>query len=102
MSIRPSVPSLVRFALLAAVVAVSLPGCKQGLGDVCQVDDDCEDGLVCNPRTETCVDETSGNFVDAGPDAAPAPDAAPQADAGAPDGAPPDGGALDGGALDGG
>jgi hypothetical protein len=36
---------------LAAVVVVlsplALAGCKQGVGDRCQVESDCDDGLIC-------------------------------------------------------
>jgi hypothetical protein len=33
------------FALLAPLVLAA--GCKQGLGDRCQVQSDCDDGLLC-------------------------------------------------------
>jgi hypothetical protein len=43
--------------LVAALVLVSplaFSGCKQGVGDRCQVDDDCDDGLRCTiPLGET-------------------------------------------------
>jgi hypothetical protein len=32
------------FALL-----LTAPGCKQGVGDRCNVDADCDDGLICDP-----------------------------------------------------
>ena len=44
---------MIRFALraslvLCAVLAVGpLSGCKQGVGDRCQVNSDCEDDLIC-------------------------------------------------------
>ena len=34
-------------ALFLVVLTVAVPGCKQGLGDPCQVSSDCEDGDVC-------------------------------------------------------
>ena len=30
-------------------------GCKQGEGERCQVDDDCDSGLVCNKAKNTCA-----------------------------------------------
>jgi hypothetical protein len=47
--------------LLFVVLAA---GCKQGLGDRCQVMSDCESPLVCNSATNTCQ-ETSGGGIDA-------------------------------------
>ena len=31
----------------AALLALALAGCKQGVGDRCQVDSDCQDNLLC-------------------------------------------------------
>jgi hypothetical protein len=64
------------FGLLCAafVAALALAGCKQGEGDVCQVNADCKSGLICNAGTMQCQPA-------AGPDAAPAPDAGPTPDA---------------------
>jgi hypothetical protein len=55
---------------------VTLAACKQGQGDRCQVDDDCESGLVCNKAKNTCQSDEGGN-IDAGiiDAAADAPDA---------------------------
>ena len=33
--------------LAAGVLALTLAGCKQGVGDRCQVDSDCQDNLLC-------------------------------------------------------
>ena len=44
---------------------VTLAACKQGQGDRCQVDDDCESGLVCAEAKNTCETSTSAGF-DAG------------------------------------
>lgn len=48
-----------------AVIIVALASCKQGLGDRCQVDDDCRDGLVCNKATDTCQTIGGGGDIDA-------------------------------------
>jgi hypothetical protein len=64
--------SLVAFGLVAS--------CKQGEGERCQVDDDCEDPLVCAQATQTCADNDTSSGIDAmapmdAPDAPPSPDA---------------------------
>jgi len=50
-----------RRALLILVVLLPLAsttgGCKQGEGEVCQIDSDCESGLECNVSTHQCVRE---------------------------------------------
>lgn len=43
-------------ALLLAVFVTLAPGCKQAEGDRCQLDSDCEDGLVC------CIDQQQANL----------------------------------------
>lgn len=58
----------------AAVVAVGLSallvlGCKQGEGERCQVTSDCEDGLICNEATSTCLESSTGTGTDGGIDA---------------------------------
>jgi hypothetical protein len=67
-------------------LAFSLAACKQERGDVCQIDRDCEDPLVCNASTQTCQRAgMEGEPTDAlPPDAALPADAAP-ADAPLPD-----------------
>ncbi len=67
--------------LASALLAVTLAGCKQGEGEVCQIDDDCESGLECNAGTMRCQSP--------GADRA---DASPPADASAPDAGTPDAG----------
>jgi hypothetical protein len=47
---------------------VSLTACKSGLGERCQVNADCEDGLVCAASTDTCAETVEGD-VDAAIDA---------------------------------
>jgi hypothetical protein len=58
---------------LVAVLASGAAGCKQGLNDYCQLDDDCEGDLVCARATNTCVRrgtaEVDGGEVDAAVDA---------------------------------
>jgi hypothetical protein len=92
-----------RAVIFAAILGLTaaLAACKQGAGDTCQVDDDCDPPLFCNASTETCQRLGTGGDVDASPpsDAALPPDAGP--DAAPPDAAvDPDGGAPDGGEPD--
>jgi hypothetical protein len=75
---------LVRVALaLAALLAVT--ACKQGEGDRCQNDSDCDPGLVCNESLEICQGVIQGDA-----NAIPDYDASVDADPNAPDAAPPD------------
>lgn len=89
-----------RIALLVAVATALggglLAACKQGEGERCQVNDDCEDGLNCSVATQTCEERASVTEIDATvPDAEPAdaaidampPDAPPDAPDAAPDAA---------------
>ncbi|HKA88796.1 MAG TPA: hypothetical protein VKE22_14100 [Haliangiales bacterium] len=78
-----------RFACVFGL-CLALVGCsKQGEGDRCQVDADCDVNLTCSINTMTCILSASSS-----PDAAPAidapiPDARP-ADAPVPDAPQPD------------
>lgn len=92
---------LAAWALGGLLAVAGATGCKQGEGDVCQIDDDCGDGLECNAGTQRCQ-QPGGRVADAAPriDAPPAADAAPESDAPAaePDAAPaPDAGDPDAG-----
>jgi len=64
--------------LAAALLAVALPmvgavaSCKQGEGQRCQVQSDCEDGLQCNVGEGVCRTVITGDV-----DALPPPDAPP-------------------------
>lgn len=80
---------LVIIALCSAVLSVLAAGCKQGLGERCQVDADCADGLSCSLSEPRICDDGASGDLDAGlpPSDAPSSDA-PSSDA-APD-APPD------------
>jgi hypothetical protein len=72
--------------LAAALLAVALPmvgavaSCKQGEGQRCQVQSDCEDGLQCNVGEGVCRTVITGDV-----DALPPPDAATDAAIDAPD-----------------
>ncbi len=50
--------------LLVATIALAIAGCKQGLGQRCQVQSDCADNLVCNEGTQQCSTGT-GSGLDA-------------------------------------
>ncbi|MGN6105169.1 MAG: hypothetical protein ACTHU0_08700 [Kofleriaceae bacterium] len=52
------------FSLL---VVGGIASCKQGLGDRCQVDEDCEDDLTCNQATNppSCSKQGTGVPLDA-------------------------------------
>lgn len=87
-------------ASLASLVlaCLALTACKSGLGEHCQVNTDCEDGLVCGALSSTCQEDVETNAdggVDAAVDASEAdaptdaaPDAAPDAAIDAPIDAP--------------
>lgn len=72
-------PRLITGIFLAAIgiflATLAVQGCKQGLGELCQVNDDCETGL-CNSVTGRCQED-----VVTAADAAPTLDATPPADA---------------------
>ncbi len=57
-------------ALIAGFVA-----CKQGKGERCQVNADCESGLLCSSATGTCVGSGAMNEIDARVTDAPKNDA---------------------------
>ncbi|HEU0034565.1 MAG TPA: hypothetical protein VFQ53_28270 [Kofleriaceae bacterium] len=71
------------FLATTALLAVGIVSCKQGEGERCQVDSDCDTGLVCNQATQQCAGETAGGIDATVPDGTDAPDAPPDA--------PPDG-----------
>lgn len=60
----------IRRFVCGALLVLAFAGCKQSRGEVCQIDDDCEDGLRCIAGTMRC-DRPGANT----PDAAPDPDA---------------------------
>lgn len=78
-----------RFGIIGSITAVLvttalyLAGCKQGLGERCQVAADCSDGLVCAQATQTCQ-ETTGGGIDATTPIDAAPDSNIDADIDAP------------------
>jgi hypothetical protein len=69
------------FAACALFAGGFVAACRQGEGERCQVNDDCEDPLVCVEATHTCATSNSSMGIDAtipldAPDAMPdAPDA---------------------------
>jgi hypothetical protein len=48
-----------------AALAAGFVACKQGKGDRCQVNADCQDGLLCSSATGTCVGSGATNEIDA-------------------------------------
>ena len=66
----------IAFALSALAAVGIIASCKQSEGERCQVDADCEDGLVCAQATQTCADNDTSAGIDAlvptdAPDAMP-------------------------------
>jgi hypothetical protein len=55
------------------LLSISAVGCKQGIGERCQVNADCAEG-VCSSSEQVCV---TGAGNDGEIDATPPPDAAP-------------------------
>lgn len=57
--------------LVALMLAVGVVGCKQAAGERCQINADCEDGLVCNASEQICQQPGAGtpdaNTTDASP-----------------------------------
>ncbi|MDQ3368438.1 MAG: hypothetical protein M3680_23680 [Myxococcota bacterium] len=80
--------TMLSLTVLAPLVLVA--GCKQKEGERCQVEADCEEGLVCAQATQTCATSAGGDIdalppIDAPADSAVPVDAMPDA---APDAAP--------------
>jgi len=76
----PGMRTLLKTVIVVSFLAASLGGCKQGEGDVCQIGDDCEDGLECNAGTRRCqrpgtVTPPDASTVDANTADAAGPDA---------------------------
>lgn len=79
---------LVPFAVLGLSAGL-MSGCKQKVGERCQIDSDCDTDLVCNTGTGVCQPKGQGSVdavpppdapvdgPDAGPVDAPSPDAMP-------------------------
>jgi hypothetical protein len=49
--------------LLSLLFVLAASSCKQSVGEQCQVESDCESGLICNQATMTCQ-ERGGGAVD--------------------------------------
>ena len=45
-----------------ALVMVAMAGCKQGLGERCQINDDCVSPYVCNQAKMQCQETTTGGI----------------------------------------
>jgi hypothetical protein len=88
---------------LTLLVSLSLAGCTQGEGGLCEVASDCGEGLTCCPPSPLpegrgiCV--PTGECAPTMPDAGPRPDAG-RRDAGTPVDAGTDAGARDAGSAD--
>ena len=53
----PAFPARLRgstIVFVAGLATIGVTACKQGEGDICQINDDCEDGLICNAATGRC------------------------------------------------
>jgi hypothetical protein len=62
--VRNFVAIPVLFVTTVLVIAGGVASCKQGEGDRCQVNSDCDTNLICNQATQTCA-TTSGGGIDA-------------------------------------
>ena len=51
------------------VAVASSGGCKQGLGERCQINDDCVSPYVCNQAKMQCQETTTGGIDATVPDA---------------------------------
>ena len=60
---------LLPFAILIFVAASFgvVASCKQGEGERCQLQSDCQSGLTCNVAQHVCVSSGSGSDIDALP-----------------------------------
>ena len=72
----------IAFALAGAFTLGLVAACRQNEGERCQVDDDCEDPLICVAATRTCAANDESGQLDAlppldAPDALTVPDAPP-------------------------
>lgn len=72
--------------LVLTLCLVAFGGCKQGVGERCEITSDCEDGLVCSTSKHECTPtggiDPDGGFLDAAfSDARPADAMGPAIDA---------------------
>ncbi len=49
--------------LVLALLAISPSGCKQGLGERCQVNADCDSNICSKSNPQVCVSEEDKNQV---------------------------------------
>jgi hypothetical protein len=69
------VKRLFGIVFVVAAVAAAFAACKQGKGDRCQINADCQDGLLCSSATGMCVGSGTMNEIDASVPDAPKLDA---------------------------
>ena len=81
-SMKHRIALAVKCSLLGLSLAATA-ACKQGPGDRCQVDADCQDGLTCSQADpKTCGDQSNTEPLDASlPEAGPPVVDAPTTDA---------------------
>jgi len=66
--VKKLVPVLILIAATAGVIA----SCRQGDGERCQIQSDCQSGLMCSEAEHRCVSTNAGGEEDAnGPEAGP-------------------------------
>ena len=70
-----------------ACILLLVAACKQGKGERCQINADCQDNLICSSATGTCSGSGTSNEIDA---TVPPMDAPRDAPADAPRDAPRD------------
>jgi hypothetical protein len=62
---------------VALFALLMVAGCKSGVNERCQVQADCQDGLICGASTGVCEPQASGSgAIDASVPDGPPPDAA--------------------------
>jgi hypothetical protein len=71
--VKRSIQVIVASLGLSLLVLVGIGSCKQGEGQRCQIQDDCEEGLLCNVGEGVCR-AASSEAIDAELPEAPPPD----------------------------
>lgn len=73
---KRSVPIVIASLALGLLALGGIASCKQGEGERCQIQSDCEDGLTCNVGEHVCRRNPMGALDAELPPDAPATDAA--------------------------